>query len=752
MRPLLPWLLLSTALGLVLCLLPLFDLLGYESSAACGAGLGLLALLRSSRVFAARRPGRADGPGPLRAWLDLLRENLLLLVPPLLLLLLNALRVKNCDLPMGLSFYAVIVPVSVLAGQSIALLCSPLGRAGGAVGLLIVAAQTGAFLWRLAWQPPIAGHTWTIGWFAGSLYDEAIELPTALLWARLGVLLGSLGLVLGMELRWRWRVGRPLPETALAFLLLLAALLGLHRGRAALDIQHDQDSVKAVLGGRLQTEHFIIYFDPSALDERARRRLAEDHEFRFAELRRWFQVDPVAWRGRPIESFVYANRNQQQRLLGSRQTLVARPWTHQMHIRWSEPGDTALAHELAHLFTAPLAGGWLNLPMRHGLIPDMTLIEGTATAADAPPDELSLHQASRAMRELGLAPDLRRLFDPAGFWNQPGPRAYTLAGSFVSWLVQTHGQERFAAAYASADLARAYGRPLDDLVADWEDFVDQAPLRDEERALAEQRYRRGSIFQRACARTMAELGRRAGEAEARGRLPEAIALRERMRDLEPGNVEHRLELARLARVAGDPARAEEIAERLAGNEQLGSLRQAAARELLGDLAWERGEADRAADQYERCLSLPLDEARQRRLLVKRQGARSPPDAGAEARALLVSEGLGGAARLWRALRWSALQPEDPHPRYLAGRQLLQAGEAGAARTQLDMPLPAAVLDDERALLAAQAALFDDAPAAALEAYEALARTTRSSRVRALAEEGADRARFALGQPLPDRKR
>ena len=647
--PLLPAAL-ATVVAAVLCFVPLFDLLGYESAAAMGAVLGLTVLVRTAWAFdRGRLPSPLSGPGgPLEAFLALLPGHLALVVPPALVLLLNALRVKNCDLSLGLAFWGLIPAVSVVAGQALAFAVSGLPRARLAAALLLVSAQTGAFLWRLATDPPIAGHTWTIGWFAGSIYDEALELPTALVWARAGVLLGSLAIVLALELWWRARgAGRP-HRAAVGLALVLLGLGALHARRADLGIQHDQDSVKAGLGGRLESEHFVIWYDPTSLDEEGRRRIVEDHEFRYAELQAFFDEDPVAWKGRRIESFVYPNRAVQQALLGSRRTLVARPWTHQMHIRWSGTGETVLAHELAHLFSAPFGAGPLRLPMRvGGLVPDLALIEGIASAADAPPDELTAHQAARAMRELGLAADLRALFGPAGFWTQPGRRAYTLVSSFVQWLIETRGIEAFKVAYGSGDLGGAYGVPLDTLVGQWEAWVDQVPLSEGERALAAHRYRGESIFSKVCARTVAELERKADLAETRGDLDVALTLRERLSELQPRAVDTRLELARLRARRGEHELALELTGALLAREDLGPVRTVQVQELAGDLRWDQGQPDGAAATYTACLADGLDEATQRRLSAKAMGASTPATPARErARAYFLDPGLASGPCRW----------------------------------------------------------------------------------------------------------
>ena len=57
-----------------------------------------------------------------------------------------------------------------------------------------------------------------------------------------------------------------------------------------------------------------------------------------------------------VEVFLYPNATEQYRLMGSRNTFVARPWTHQMHLNGLSV--RMLWHELSHLFSAPF-GGWL---------------------------------------------------------------------------------------------------------------------------------------------------------------------------------------------------------------------------------------------------------------------------------------------------------------------------------------------------------------------------------------------------------
>ena len=107
----------------------------------------------------------------------------------------------------------------------------------------------------------------------------------------------------------------------------------------------------------------------------------------------------------------------------------------------------------------------------------LTAHEGFAVAADDPiQGELTLHQWAAGMRRQKLAPDMRKLMGTEGFYQSAPSRAYTVAGSFLRFLADTYGAEKVRVLYAHADFQQAYGRPLNDLVTEWERYVDALPL------------------------------------------------------------------------------------------------------------------------------------------------------------------------------------------------------------------------------------------------------------------------------------
>lgn len=689
-------------LGVALCFVPLFNLVGYESALACGLVLGAFALSATSdavtkgRVQAPLARGRTASP-TLDFSRLLLRLELVQLIP-LALLGLNAFRVQNCDPLGGLLFWLAIVPGSILVAATTAwasfCIAPPKAAAWIARGILcidLVALFLGAAL-----NPPITGHSFLLGYFAGSLYNEALPLPSSLLWYRasnVALVVLTLGVI---EHRFR---ASPMTRWAIAVSALALAVLSMTAEDHGIDL--DAAYVQSSLGGRVESEHFVIYFSHDQLEDAEQvERLVEDHEYRYWELSRFFALDVDEVRGRKIESYVYPNAKRQHELMGSRDTFVARPWTHAMHIRWDGFGDSVLAHEMAHLFSAPFGWGPLALASRKG-IPDIGLVEGVAVAADWAPSDLDADVASAAMRKLGIAPELQRLFGAWGFWTQPSAKAYTLMASFVHWLIETRGIEAFKQVYTNGDFEGAYGRPVTALIDEWATVVDAIPLDDATLARAQARYDKKSIFEKVCARTIAELDRQAGAARGNGDLEKALELRERILSFQPSKSGHRVDIARILRDLERPEEALAVVEDVLAGGKLKLGEQSDVRELAADLKYELGRSDDAKREYDTCDTLPISDADQRRLDLKERGLFTDDETIRSLAARYLFDADDRTGMLYYALRWTQEDPGDPLARYLVGYQLWQNQQEGDAVPWLVGPpgtLPTTALDDQRMLV------------------------------------------------------
>jgi tetratricopeptide (TPR) repeat protein len=660
--------------AVVMAFVPLFQLVGYESAAAVGviAGIGSVFLTlhaRASGVVAG--PLESEGGLDSFGWLLVVHWSHLLI--PLAILGLNALRVTSCDPWSGLAFWGLIPPVSVLIGQTVGWVVDawvPKGRlARWGTAATVVVLSIASLLVQLAFQPPIIGHQWFLGYFSGSIYDEALAVPTSLMAYRAMNVLAVVAVVAGIEGVRRWRHRGALAWTAAVGLAATAGCAGLWLNAEALGIGIDRDYITSnTLEGRVETEHFVIHYPQTSSFLERVDRLAEDHEYRYGELQAFFRTDPAA--NGKIHSYVYPDRETKGKMMGGRRTMVAKIWLGEMHVLWPRYGHHWLAHEMAHLFTAPFGAGPLRLSVQSGIGINMGLVEGIATAADWPAEELTLHDASAALRRLDLAPDIRHIVGATGFWTQSSGRAYTLTGSFIRYLVERYGIRRLKEAYPNGDFQGAYGMSVDALVGQWETFLDERDLDDETLEVAEYTYRRPSIFEKVCARTASETRRRARIAASRENVGEMRRLYDRLIGYAPGRMAYRIEFIRQLLEVGQ---VEEAAQRASEIEleALAPVQRAQVQHLRGDVAWHRNRFEEAASHYQTCLEtgLPLGF---RRLVQAKRAALS--EAGEAARSLSYEYFLGeppGSVAMYYPMAWSQKAPDAPLAQYLVGRRLWQ---------------------------------------------------------------------------------
>ena len=115
--------------------------------------------------------------------------------------------------------------------------------------------------------------------------------------------------------------------------------------RAELGFAIDGEHIQRVLGGRRSTTHFDIFY-PRSLPPQDVELLAQDHEFRYAQLCRTLKIEGP----RRIRSYVFESAKQKQRLMGAGRTLIAKPWRNEIYVQRMRFPHRVLKHELAHLF------------------------------------------------------------------------------------------------------------------------------------------------------------------------------------------------------------------------------------------------------------------------------------------------------------------------------------------------------------------------------------------------------------------
>jgi tetratricopeptide (TPR) repeat protein len=337
----------------------------------------------------------------------------------------------------------------------------------------------------------------------------------------------------------------------------------------------------------------------------------------------------------------------------------------------------------------------------------MGVIEGMAVAADNPVQgDLTLDEWAAGMRRQKLAPDIRKLVGPEGFYQSAPARAYTLVGSFLRYLADTHGPDKLRQLYAHADFEATYGRPLDALATEWERHLDALPLDEATVNRAFQRFRTGSLFTRSCAREVARLQDEARELLASD-PPRALAAYERAALLQPQEPSFRmgqaLALDRLER----PDEAARVLAQVAEQVKEQPALKAEVALAQADVESRRGQLAPARAFLEQVLTLAPSPEVTRTAQVKLAALDSPVRSTLQAYFQDEAEEL----RLLRLAAALQVAPQDIYVHYLLGRRLLQVGAPVAALPHLTRTLegeaPAAIRREARRLQVQAAYLAGD---------------------------------------------
>jgi hypothetical protein len=680
-------------LALVLDFVPLFDILGYDFSFALGLVTALAAVDVGHGVAARwRRTGAPTGPAEVTRLVGTaLGLSLAMLVVPLLLSLANGARVRNCSVGAGLGFFALLPVATAIYAAPAGLLAGLLApRRGRLLAFALPVASVGWTLLRLYRDPAVFAFDPFGGYFPGPIYDEALRPPLRLItfrlmnlvWIATAVELALAAVGRGWDPR-RWRAS---PGAMAA--LLLATSLALFGAEGRLNMHVARADLERALDRTLRTDHFVLHYAGTAGKSRAELALeAEDLEFRYAQLVEILKIEPEL----PITVWEFPGSDAKKALVGAGQTLFAKPWTREIFVQSERFPSTRLRHEMAHVFASafgdPLFGISFRVRMKGPLpvpVLAMGLVEGLAEAADAgaPDGSATIHQEAAAMIADGRAPPLEAVVG-AGFTTLAGARAYTIAGSFSTFLLARSGPEALRALYHSAgDFEGAYHVPLAQLEAEWRQFLRGQPLSRGDRARAREQFRQPAIFKKVCAR---ELAARVGEARAlMGQAPEvAVRLLEAACTDDPHEPIFRLTLARAKATAGDRAGALAILGRLQADADLTDPLLAQASSLAAEIHFHAADFANAIAAETRARELATDENDRRQAQAKLQALSSPPARQTLGRVLFGDDpqaAAGGAdpvLAFFLVSEYARLFPNDALGPYLVGRQLLARDAARA---------------------------------------------------------------------------
>ncbi len=603
--------------SLGMCVVPLLAIHGPESALVLGVLLPPMAAFGSARI--AQRLRAAGLATSLRVLFEaVLGYGAVLYAIPVLVLALDALRVRNCTPGSGAAFMllgpAFGVLLACLTGLGIALLV-PRPRFVATLALLVPVFTMLLAIWKFWATPSIFAYGHYFGFFPGTVYDENVTIMLPFFSLRVATAAWIAAVVLLLKTFTdpeTLRVGRR-PGSRLSLIAGLACTaLGVTFEVFAVPLGHASSvaRIREVLGGEQRSARCQIYF-PREQSPAERRRVAEDCDFRVTQAERWLGVTHPE----PVVAYLFRSPQEKYALMGAEGTNLAKPWRSEVYV--SDPGwpNPVLGHEIVHAVASITGVGPLRVSGKlWGWWPDPALIEGVAVAAAwQPAGGLTPHEWSRALLELGLAPSLRELFG-ASFLGQQKRLAYTVSGSLLRFVAERWGARAVRQAYATGDVAGAVGVTLDQLETEWHRYLRAQPIAAAALALAEVRFTGPSIFSAVCPHAVAQLRDELRVALGTGADATALQTCGEILAADPQD------LGAHAALVGSYARlgkTEDALRELAWLEQRAPKPWvAAAKQALADEAFRSGRLQEAGAEYAELLKQPLEDDQKRLLQVK----------------------------------------------------------------------------------------------------------------------------------------
>lgn len=459
---LLVYLILISAVNLLLLKLPLTNVFGYEFSAINSLLLSFLSGLYIISFL--KKTVTETTEFNFKKFNKVLTLFLLL---PFTISVINSVVSGFCSFWDGLFFYLVITLPSVIIGSAI----------GSAIFFTIKKLRVVSFIIiyllilfisvsEIYFNPQIYLYNPLFAYFPGTIYDEGLSVDMSLLLYRIFNLL-FFSIIMVYFLKWgiKKKTSQNLGFSFLAigisivFYLIVTPLFGWTTTDSRL---------KEELSFRVESEHYVLYADES-IDSKVIEQIVLNHEFYYSQLRNYFLGEPEI----KINSFIFFDSKQKKELFGSDAADVAKPWLNSIYVSL-DSWESTLKHEIAHCFTASFGTGVFKLAA--GFNP--ALIEGVAEAADGFYDENDIHHLASLAVKNEFNVDLTKVFSGFSFFGSVSSLSYIYSGSFIQYLVDQYGIEKVKQFYRTNNFKDSFSFELIEAAKGYETFLNSLMTND----------------------------------------------------------------------------------------------------------------------------------------------------------------------------------------------------------------------------------------------------------------------------------
>ncbi|MBC7529937.1 MAG: hypothetical protein H7318_00050 [Oligoflexus sp.] len=427
-------------------------------------------------------------PSPKRAGVQLLVSMLLTFIPAFIMFRTNSCQCSETDFRFW--WQVQIFPHLLLSHAAAWLMLKGKSKKTKWVVPTYIVVVIGLFLqmaWTL-WSMPQKRITHLLtGFIHGAIYDNGIGVDAGILYARLSHVFIALALL-----------SLALYHKKLARILACAALiLAIGTGWKAAQFPsttHGIDALNELMPDTKSSRFFTLHYNKSKSTQNPE---IIDQIFASAEFHTQDIAKKLLIYDTHVELYIYPSRWDKKLWFGGDGTDITDVKTPSVHIIAESWPHGTLRHELVHAMASSFAFFGL------GFHPNMAFTEGLAVALAPGEEDISLHAgAAGILRSQQVDPV--KLFSPM-FWGESGRRAYTVAGSLITFLIDHYGIAKVKQLYAGSSWHDTFGKETETVLGDWKTFLEQNYADKTEDLTAEAMYRYPGLLYDQCPHSKALL-------------------------------------------------------------------------------------------------------------------------------------------------------------------------------------------------------------------------------------------------------
>ena len=474
---------------------------------------------------------------------------------PLIVLALNSFRVINCNLLQGLWFY-LLIPVitgcaSILITFAFTLFSGGNAKRGYVLFLIYSILTILVTLWKLYAGPRVSFYNFVFGAIVLFNYNPVVSINQSFILSRAVVIVFAnlmfIFAVLGYD-RAKSRVmfkslfqspftspHRLLVTLISGLSLIFLIVMYIYKGQLGIDV--DLRYLNKIMDGRLPGKGIELRFPSDSAIAGEMERVLKEHEWHYAAIVNELQLQKPP----KVISYIYRTREQKTRLTGVGGSVFAKPWNAMIHVEYSHDDVMALRHELTHILAGEFGAPVFKASWQTGLS------EGLSEAIEWEAGSLTHHQWAQSIVKGQIDNRASPIYTMknTGFWSQRVTVSYFISGSFVRWLIDTYGIDKFKTVFHNAKLnfsdklyTRAYGKSLEQLTQEWLEFLKTVPESPEGLKMALFSFQRPAFAEQRCSHEVAERSAKVSFALQTGQYKKALEDSDALMKFQPDDPYH----------------------------------------------------------------------------------------------------------------------------------------------------------------------------------------------------------------------